>query len=65
MFVVTKAHLSGTKRVVLCNARNETRDAGATQADKASKVALRQARQAKGSLNIEESKQIASMGTRK
>ena len=25
MFVVTEAHLSGTKRVVLCDARNETK----------------------------------------
>jgi hypothetical protein len=25
MFVITEGHLSGTKRVVLCNARNETK----------------------------------------
>nr|DAJ43624.1 MAG TPA: hypothetical protein [Bacteriophage sp.] len=25
MFVVTEAHLSGTKRVVLCDARSETK----------------------------------------
>ena len=50
MFVVTEGHLSGTKRVVFWSARNETKRGmqGQPQAAKASKVALGQARQAKG-----------------
>nr|DAI65889.1 MAG TPA: hypothetical protein [Bacteriophage sp.] len=50
MFAVTEGHLSGTKRVVLCNARNETKRGmqGQPQAAKQGKVTLGQARQAKG-----------------
>lgn len=50
MFVVTEGHLSETKRVVLCNARNETKRGmqGQPQVAKQGKVTLGQARQAKG-----------------
>lgn len=51
MFVVTEGHLSGTKRVVFWSARNETKRGMQGQPklpSKASKVALGQARQAKG-----------------
>ena len=63
MFVGAEAHLSGTKRVVLCDARNETKRGMPGQPKLQGKQGcFKTSRASQWAHVLEEGKQVASMG---